>query len=224
MFDSVQALKVIVRIISTNPFGSSKPATQPGVRYMKPLMPAVIAILALSLSMSGAHAGPEDGDKPYLFTSQSENFSAQVEAIDHATREVTLLGPEGNAISFVAGEEVRNLDQVEVGDIVNVEMVQNLSIEVYDAPGVAPTENQLTAEERAEPGEKPGITTVDVQVVSATVVAIDLEDNTFKLQWPDGSIGKFTARDPDNLREAAIGDLVVITQTDRVSIFVQGAD
>lgn len=191
---------------------------------MKSLLPVVIALIGLGLFTTGSMAGPMDEEKPYLFTSQSENFTAQVEAIDHDTREVTLLGPKGNAISFVAGEEVRNLDQVEVGDIVNVEMVQNLSIEVYDAPGVAPTENQLTAEERAEPGERPGITTFDVQVVSATVVAIDLEDDTFKLQWPDGSIEKFTARDPDNLRRAAIGDLVVITQTDRVSIFVEGAD
>ncbi len=188
---------------------------------MKYLLTATVAFL--SLSVATALADPMDEDKPYLFTSQSETFTAQVVSVDQGTREVILLGSEGNTISFVAGEEVRNLAQVEAGDIVTVEMVQNLSIEVYDAPGVAPTENELTAEERAAPGDKPGITTFDVQVISATVVAIDLEDDTFKLQWPDGSIEKFTARDPDNLRKAAIGDLVVITQTDRVSISVEKA-
>jgi hypothetical protein len=43
---------------------------------------------------------------------------AQVKAIDLAKREVTLVGPQGNVLVVHAGDAVRNLDKVKVGDTV----------------------------------------------------------------------------------------------------------
>ena len=43
---------------------------------------------------------------------------AQVKAIDMATREVTLVGPQGDVFAVHAGDAVRNLDKVKVGDTV----------------------------------------------------------------------------------------------------------
>ncbi|HEY6458401.1 MAG TPA: hypothetical protein VIY90_24240, partial [Steroidobacteraceae bacterium] len=42
----------------------------------------------------------------------------QVKAIDLAKREVTLVGPQGNVLVVHAGDAVRNLDKVKVGDTV----------------------------------------------------------------------------------------------------------
>jgi hypothetical protein len=52
-------------------------------------------------------------------------------------------------------------------------------------------------------------------------VDINLETNTFKLEGPDGTVEEFAARDPENLRRAEVGDLVVTTVTEAVAISVE---
>ena len=160
-------------------------------------------------------------DKPSLSTSQTVVVTAQVEAINHETREVTLRGPEGNIVSFVASEEARNLDQVQVGDTVIAEYKQDLSIQVIAGDGTAPGAGELSAMTRTAEGEMPGLAAVNTTVVSATVEEINLEANTFKLKGPNGEVNEYVARDPENLKKAAVGDLVVITYTEAIAIAVQ---
>jgi len=160
-------------------------------------------------------------DKPSLSTSQTVVVTAQVEAINHETREVTLRGPEGNIVSFVASEEARNLNQVQVGDTVIAEYKQDLSIQVVAGDGTAPGAGELSAMTRTAEGEMPGLAAVNTTVVSATVEEINLEANTFKLKGPNGVVNEYVARDPENLKKAAVGDLVVITYTEAIAIAVQ---
>ena len=47
-------------------------------------------------------------------------ITATVQAVDKATRAVTLKGPEGNVRTITAGPEVKNFDQIKVGDQVAV--------------------------------------------------------------------------------------------------------
>jgi hypothetical protein len=58
-------------------------------------------------------------------------------------------------------------------------------------------------------------------VITATVEDINIEANTFKLKGPDGEVTEYTARNPDNLKRAMVGDLVVITRTDAVAVVVE---
>ena len=94
-------------------------------------------LIALMLFSSPLWAGesPAATDKPSMSTSQTVILTAMVEAINHETREVTLRGPEGKTVSFVASTDARNLPQVQVGDIVMAEYVQSMSIEVFANDG-----------------------------------------------------------------------------------------
>jgi hypothetical protein len=67
----------------------------------------------------------------------------------------------------------------------------------------------------------PGFAAMEQVVVTATVEDINIEANTFKLKGPDGTINEYTARNPDNLKRAMVGDLVVITRTDAIAIVVE---
>jgi len=58
-------------------------------------------------------------------------------------------------------------------------------------------------------------------VVNAIVEAIDLENNTFKLKFPDDKVQEFTAENPENLKLASVGDLVVITINQSLDIIVK---
>ncbi len=115
----------------------------------------------------------------------------------------------------------RNLGQVKVGDIVMAEYVQSLSIEVFANEGYEPGAGELAVAGRSEEGAMPALTAIDALVVTATVEEINLEANTFKLKGPAGEIKEYEARDPENLKKAAVGDLVVITYTEAVAISVE---
>lgn len=160
-------------------------------------------------------------DKPSLYSSQTVIVTAAVEAINHETREVTVKRADGEIISFVASEEARNLDQVSVGDVVNARYVQSMSIEVVANDGYEPAAGGVATMARSDKGDMPGMVATDTTVVTATVEEINIEANTFKLKGPLGEINEFTARDPENLKRAEVGDLVIITTTEGMAISVE---
>ena len=180
-------------------------------------------IITLLLAATVVWAG-EDGammEKPSFYASQSMNISAVVEAIDHESRVVTVRKPDGVLITFTASEEARNLDQVSVGDVLYAEYVRTVSIEVMANEGREPNTAELSAMARTEKGEMPGAMAVDAMVITATVEEINIEANTFKLKGPEGNINEYVARNPDNLKRASVGDLVVITVAESVALVVE---
>ena len=182
-----------------------------------------ISIVASFLACTIAWAGEEASmtDKPSFSASQSLVVSALVEAIDQETRVVTLRKSNGEAITFTASDDVRNLAQVSVGDHLIAEYVESVSIEVMAADGLEADAAEVAAMARAEEGQMPGFAAMDALVVTATVEEINIELNTFKLKGPDGVISEYTARNPQNLKRAAVGDLVVMTVTSAVAIVVE---
>lgn len=70
------------------------------------------------------------GSKPAFVAVESVEVSATVEAIDYATREVRLKGPEGKVIKVKAGPEVKRLNEVKKGDMVVARLTEAVSIKV----------------------------------------------------------------------------------------------
>lgn len=182
-----------------------------------------IKLLAITLLLGGAAwAGQEAGDpKPGMFVSQSSTMQAVVEAIDHEARLVTLRRDDGTSVTFTPSPEVRNLDQVDVGDILHVEYSQSVRIQVADVEGMDPAAGELAALTRSEEGEMPAMAAVDTKILLAKVVAIDLENMTYKLEFPDGSVNEYVAMVEANLEMAAVGDVVAIEVTESVIAVVE---
>ena len=61
--------------------------------------------------------------------------SATVTAIDKATRTLTLKGADGKTFPLVAGPDVRNFDQIQVGSEVVVGYLEALAIELKKGGG-----------------------------------------------------------------------------------------
>lgn len=160
-------------------------------------------------------------EKPSFYSSQAREVSARVESINHETRLVTLLRADGERITFTASDEVRNLDQVMVGDIVNARYVESVSIEVVANEGMEPDSSELAGLARAEEGEMPGMAAFEAQVIRATVEEINIEANTYKLRGPNGEVHEYVAMNPENLKRAAVGDLVIITIAESMAVSVE---
>jgi len=181
----------------------------------------LLSVLLFAVQLAWAEDDATNTDKPSISTSQIVQLTADVEAINHDTREVTLRGPQGNSVSFIASEQARNLDQVKVGDTLNVKYTQNLSIQVVAADGAEAGAGELSAAARSDKGEMPALSTINAVVVTATVEDINLENNTFKLKGPKGEVREYVARDPENLKKAVVGDLVVITYKEGISLSLE---
>jgi len=180
-------------------------------------------IVTLLIAATTGWAGDEDAAvmKPSFSASQSMTVTAVIEAINHETRVVTVRKPDGEAITFTASDEARNLDQVDVGDTLIAEYEETVSVVVMENDGMAADAAEASAISRAEEGGMPGVAAMDATVVTATVEEINLEKNTFKLKGPDGKVSEYVARNPNNLKLAAVGDLVVISVTKAVAITVE---
>ena len=77
-------------------------------------------------------------DRPSFFASQVETVAAKVTAINHDTREVTVVKDDGEVLTFTAPQEARNLGQVRVGDILLAEYEETISIELMANDGYGP--------------------------------------------------------------------------------------
>lgn len=181
-----------------------------------------VPVVAVLLAASAAWAGDEEAvmEKPSFSATQSMTVSAVVDAIDHETRVVTVTKADGESLTFTASEEARNLDQVTVGDVLIAEYMETVSVEVMANDGMEPEAAQASALARTKKGEMPGAAAMETTIITATVEDINIEMNTFKLKGPDGTIEEYVAQNPENLKRAAVGDLVVITMTSAVAISV----
>ena len=184
----------------------------------------IAAGFAAALATSGIHAAESDDRDPASLPSfaASEHFetTATVVSVDHDSRWVTLRGEDGREISFEASDEVRNLDQVEAGDVLTVEVFGEVTIQLLPGDGSEAGAGAAAMADRAELGDKPGAVIAGREIITATVEAINLEKNTYILKGPKGNLREFEAINPENLKLARVGDLVVVTTTTAVGMFV----
>ncbi len=165
------------------------------------------------------------GSKPLPTYSEqyTERATAVVKAIDHKTRHVRLEAEDGQAFQFIAGPQVRNLDQVNVGDKVVVEYTESIALEVRRADGTQPDVQVATDASRAAPGESPAGGISGKVTVSAVVVAIDKENLRVTLRGPSGNLRVLQAKDPKKLEQVQVGDMVYATYTEALAVSLEKA-
>jgi hypothetical protein len=184
----------------------------------------------LSCNNSSEPAGPAGGvDRQISITRSSEGVtvteiyttSAVVSALDKGTRSVTLSTPDGQTTTFKAGDEVRNFEQIAVGDKVTTQIWEELA--VYLQKGNPTTQAEATlAAARVPKGAKPGGLVVASTEQTATVIALDRDTRQATLQFADGKWRSFQVGPNIDLAKVSVGDKVSIRHTEGAAILVQG--
>lgn len=183
------------------------------------------AALCIALGITGCAAmHHEEAPAPLpagTVGSDTVTATATVKAIDQKTRMVTLQRSDGSLVKFRAGDNVRNLAQVKVGDQVTVTYYEALAYEVMKPGAAQPGAAVAAGIDRAKLGEKPGGTAAQVTTVTATIAAIDKTAGTVTLRGPEGGLTEIKVRYPEKLNQVAVGDLVQITYTEALGISVE---
>lgn len=153
----------------------------------------------------------------------TEELSAKVVAIDRAKRTFTVEGSEGAQVVIKATDEMRNFDQLQVGDTVAVTYTEAIAWEVKKGSPQDIGVTESSSASRAAPGGKPGATATDVTTITAAITAIDLEKGTVTLRGPSGRDLTVKPRDPSKLKQVSVGDVVQISYSEALAIAVRPA-
>jgi len=156
-----------------------------------------------------------------LIVSTAE-ITATVMAVNKTTRTVTLKGPEGNSVDVVAGEQVRNFDQINVGDMVVAKYEQALSLELRKTRTTgAPTETMAAV--RAKPGERPaGAVGREIHAL-VDVVNVDPKKSVISVKGPRGNVFDLQVRNQDHFEVVKKGDQIEVVYTEALALSVEPA-
>ena len=189
----------------------------------KYLVVASILSAALALPAMAQTGTAVVGQAPGVAgAARTVNVKATIAAIDPSTRAITLKGPQGKEITVTAGPDVKNFAQMKVGDQVDVEYAEALTIELKKGGGKAVARTEETGKAGAKAGQMPaGIVGRQVTIV-ADVVDVNPATQTLTLKGPQRTV-ELKVRDPEQFKLVAKGDQVEATYTEAVAVKVTPA-
>ena len=177
------------------------------------------AVLALATPVGLAQDKSSAKAQPVVGAEETIKMSATVTAIDQAKRLVTLKDISGNESVLKVGEEARNLGQVKVGDIVNVEYRLAAIVSLKKGAGVR-TATEATSTSRSKLGDKPGGTITQEGTIVADVIGVDAAKGTVRVKGPAGRVVHGKVADKALLKDVKVGDQVELDYVSSLAIQV----
>ena len=151
---------------------------------------------------------------------QTIKITATITAIDKATRDITLKGPQGNEVVVTAGPDVKNFDNMKVGDQVNAQYVEALTLELKKGGGTTVARSDQGGVLEAKPGQKPGGVAGRQVTIVADVVDVNPAKQSITLRGPKRTV-EVVVPDPAQFKLVAKGDQVEATYTQALAIVVE---
>ena len=198
---------------------------------MKRIHTLVAAMLGLSALVAapvsaqqpGAASGTIVGKAPGMAAGvHVTTVSAKVVALDKDKRLVTLQGPLGNQFRVVAGKEVRNFDQVKVGDELVVTHAEALTLELKKGGDGIRERVESQGAARAPAGAKPGMAEVNRVSILANVVALNTRTQTVTLRGVEHTVD-LRVPDKNQFKAIKVGDQVQAVFTDALAVSMEPA-
>ena len=185
-----------------------------------------IVVLAMMLAAAGTSAQAQTGavvvgkGPGVAGAAKTVEITATITAIDAKKREVTLKGPQGNEVVVEAGSRVRNFSQMKVGDQVNVEYVEALTLELKKGGGQPVARTMDAGGGRAKEGKMPAGAAGHKVTVVADVVNVDPQTQIVTLRGPERTVD-LKVRDPKQFALIAKGDQVEATYAQALAVKVE---
>ena len=179
-----------------------------------------IRILAL---VAAAVAVPALAQQPQVVDGKAmadvTTITAKIEAIDLASRVVTVKGPLGRVVSIKVDDRVKNLAQVKVGDEIVLKYLEAVSVSLVKGGGGRSQTTTTAAPVSAPAGAKPGVATAQQTKIVARIDKVGA-NGVVLLEGPNSKYVEVKVKDPNVLKELKAGDDVEITYTEALVVDV----
>jgi hypothetical protein len=183
--------------------------------YIRALCAAATLSMAGGQALAQEPAAAPEGEAVI----QATSVAATVKSVDQATRQVVLTTEEGQEVSFIAGEEVRNLPQLKAGDTVTVTYAEALAYEVRKGGSAVAAATEVIGG-RAEPGAKPAAALAQQTTLTVMITAIDKAAPSVTFKGANGETRTIKVLHPEKLEGVNVGDTVEVTYTEAMAIKV----
>jgi hypothetical protein len=181
----------------------------------------VFALVCAASSMTIAAAQPADPVR----VENVETVTATVESLDVDKRMIELRSDEGTRTVQVP-PEVRNLEQVRVGDQVVVRYYEGLAAQ-FKKPGEAAPVGVIdatTSKARQPQGARPGAGVANVVTTTVVIEAVDQPSSSVTFTGPAGMTRTVAVKDPkvqQFIGTLKKGDEVELTYTEALAVTVE---
>ena len=177
---------------------------------------SIVGLLAAAGLVSMAHTVMAQSK---TVSSEMRTETGTIEAIDASSRTLTLKKPDGTFVTTVAGPDIKRLEELKLGDTINVRYYENLVIRVK-----RPGESDVVSGAVGTTGSDqvlPGGTRAKQLTITATITAIDPTAPSITFTGPQG--WKYTSKVQDTaaLAKVKVGDKVDIVWTEAVLVSVE---
>lgn len=161
---------------------------------------------------------------PVTAASSGVTLQGQITALDKSTRAVTVTGSDGSSLTVKAGPEVRNFDQLKVGDGVLLDYRAAVALDLQ--PAGSDQVGLTSAQANTVPirGATPGGAMTNTITLVTEVAAVDPVANTIALRGPSGNTQLIAVERPDlqaKLPNVKRGDLLRISYTEAVALGIR---
>lgn len=198
-----------------------------------PALSSSVTLIVVALATGGCQSTPTAQAEPpparslpgpVTAASAGVTLQGQITALDKSSRAVTVTGADGGSLSFVAGPDVRNFNQLKVGDNVTLDYRAAVALDLQPAGsgevGVTTSQAGTVPVRGAIPG---GVRSNTVNIVTE-VVAVDPVANTIALRGPSGNTQLIAVEREDlraKLPSVKRGDLLRISYTEAVALGIR---
>jgi hypothetical protein len=172
-------------------------------------------LLALPVAQADEHAGA-DADARVMAIS----VEAEVTAVDHPNREVTLRGPTGELTTVTAGDQIERFEDFAVGDIVSATYIASLEGELREptADEIAEPWIELDAAAKADLDMDPGAIVGRVIQAVCTIEGLNRVTGTVMVKDPRGKFHVIGDVEPEKMEGVTLGSTLVLTYSEAVAV------
>jgi Cu/Ag efflux protein CusF len=163
------------------------------------------AVCALVLLAAGVALAAQ---KP-IYESEARTVTATIEAVEKASRIVTLKTEAGTRLHVTAPQEMEGFNSLRVGDLVSARYFEAVVVRVARPGSPTPTSEPATRVTRKD--RAPGSETFTERTLRATIVAVSTDKPSLTLKAADGREHTMAVTDAAQLKALKAGDRLDVT-------------
>ncbi len=155
-----------------------------------------------------------------LKVAEGVQIQGKFKSVDQKTRQVVIVGPNGNEFKTTLGNEVKNFNQIKVGDIVTLTHVEIFVADIKKPSKVEIRERVETEKAvTAKLGDKPAAAIERQVAIVADVTAVDEKKGTLTVRGATRTLD-IKVKDPKVLKGIKVGTQIETVVTEIIAIEV----
>jgi hypothetical protein len=196
---------------------------------MKTRIPTLFTLLglALALPLPGLFAVETKPAKSVYIPGREivKTRAATIQAINHETRELTLVGQEGNVLTLVADPQIQRLTEFKVGDEIVLDYSVSVAAELRTPTAEELAKPLVVTEDttRAAADKAPGVHGYRIVEAVVSIEGLDRQTQTVTVKGPKGNYTAIRVKDPTTLDKLRLGEIAFVVYTESFALRIERA-